>query len=53
VTRHFTSFQDAATEAGMSRIYAGQHTRLDHDAGVTLGSSVAHTVLDRMGAARF
>ena len=53
VSRHFTSFQDAATEAGMSRIYAGQHTRLDHDAGVTLGSSVAHTVLDRMGAARF
>ena len=45
VTRHFTSFQDAATEAGLSRIFAGQHTRLDHDAGLTLGSDVAKFVL--------
>ena len=47
MTRQFDSFQAAATEAGLSRIYAGQHTRLDHDAGVTLGSDVAHLVLNR------
>jgi membrane-associated phospholipid phosphatase len=53
VTRHFTSFQAAATEAGNSRIYAGQHTRLDHDAGVTLGSDVAHLVINRIASASY
>jgi hypothetical protein len=47
VTRHFDTFGAAATEAGLSRIYAGQHTRIDHDAGVTLGSNVAHLVVNR------
>ena len=28
VTRHFTSFSAAAEEAGLSRIYAGQHFRM-------------------------
>jgi membrane-associated phospholipid phosphatase len=46
VTRHFTSFQAAASEAGMSRIFAGQHTTIDHQAGLDLGSDVAHFVLD-------
>ena len=46
VSRHFGSFQSAALEAGLSRIFAGQHTRLDHEAGLTLGSQVAHLVLD-------
>jgi len=45
VSRRFATFQDAATEAGLSRIYAGQHTRLDHEAGLTLGSDVAKFVL--------
>lgn len=45
VTRSFDSFTAAAQEAGLSRIYAGQHTRLDHDAGVTLGNDVARFVL--------
>ncbi|HEU5374632.1 MAG TPA: vanadium-dependent haloperoxidase [Ktedonobacteraceae bacterium] len=45
VTRSFNSFAAAAEEAGLSRIYAGQHTRLDHVAGVELGSDVAHFVL--------
>jgi hypothetical protein len=45
-TRSFTSFSAAAEEAGLSRIYAGQHTRLDHVAGLTLGASVARFVLD-------
>jgi len=53
VTRHFPNVQAAATEAGLSRIYAGQHTRLDHDAGVTLGTSVGYLVLNRSSSATF
>jgi PAP2 superfamily protein len=45
VTRSFSSFNAAADEAGLSRIYAGQHTRLDHVAGQTLGRDVARFVL--------
>jgi len=41
VTRHFTRFSDAAEEAGLSRIYAGQHFRFDHIAGQQLGRQVA------------
>jgi len=45
VTRSFTSFSGAAQEAGLSRIYAGQHTRIDHEAGLALGRNVAGFVL--------
>jgi hypothetical protein len=45
VTRHFNSFSDAAVEAGLSRIYAGQHFRFDHEAGEHLGNQVAHFVM--------
>ena len=45
VTRSFTSFSDAAQEAGLSRIFAGVHTRLDHLAGLELGNNVAGFVL--------
>ena len=45
VTRSFTSFSDAAQEAGLSRIFAGVHTRLDHLAGLELGHNVAAFVL--------
>jgi hypothetical protein len=45
VTRAFTRFQDAAEEAGISRIYAGVHTRIDHDAGQRLGRAVARFAL--------
>jgi membrane-associated phospholipid phosphatase len=45
VTRSFTSFAVAAQEAGLSRIFSGQHTRLDHVAGVKLGRQVAAFVL--------
>ncbi len=45
VTRHFNSFSNAAVEAGLSRIYAGQHFRFDHEAGEHLGNAVAHAVL--------
>ena len=45
VTRSFGSFSAAAQEAGLSRIYSGQHTRLDHVAGLTLGHRIARFVL--------
>jgi len=47
VVRHFDSYQDAALEAGQSRIFAGVHTRLDHEAGLRLGQDVADYVLAR------
>ena len=47
VTRTFDSFQAAAHEAGLSRILAGQHTRIDVNAGNTLGRHVAEAVLDQ------
>jgi PAP2 superfamily len=46
VTRSFDNFHDAATEAGLSRIYAGIHTRLDHEAGLTLGDQLGRYTLD-------
>jgi membrane-associated phospholipid phosphatase len=48
VTRHFNSFTAAAEEAGLSRIYAGQHFRTDHNAGKLLGQQVAESVIDTM-----
>jgi membrane-associated phospholipid phosphatase len=50
ITRSFGSFQAAANEAGLSRIFAGQHTRLDHEAGQRLGVQVAESVLDRVAS---
>jgi membrane-associated phospholipid phosphatase len=46
VKRHFTSFSAAAQEAGLSRIYAGQHFRTDHIAGKRLGKNVAESITD-------
>jgi hypothetical protein len=43
--RKFATFQDVADEAGLSRIVAGVHTRLDHEAGRQLGHDVAAFVL--------
>lgn len=45
VTRSFGSFHEAATEAGLSRIYAGVHSRLDHRAGLALGNQVGRYAL--------
>jgi membrane-associated phospholipid phosphatase len=45
VTRAFDNFNAAASEAGLSRIYAGVHTRLDHQAGLTLGALVGRDSL--------
>ncbi len=43
--RTFDSYQAVMTEAGLSRIFAGVHTRLDHEAGLELGHDVAQFVL--------
>jgi len=48
VTRHFDSFSAAAEEAGLSRIFAGQHFRTDHLAGKRLGNQVAESVDKRV-----
>lgn len=45
VRRSFATFSAAAVEAGLSRIHAGQHTRVEHAAGVVLGQHVADYVL--------
>jgi hypothetical protein len=45
--RTFDSFQAAANEATLSRIFAGQHTRIDLNAGLVLGRQVAEVVLDQ------
>jgi membrane-associated phospholipid phosphatase len=47
-TRAFDRLSGIVTEAGLSRIYAGVHTRLDHDAGVTLGTRLAHATAHRL-----
>jgi hypothetical protein len=44
VERTFTSFSDAADEASLSRIYAGQHFRFDQVAGEQLGTQIADYV---------
>ena len=49
VVRTFGTYADVATEAGLSRIFAGQHTRLDHVAGLELGRDVAQLVLRETG----
>jgi len=49
VTRSFGSYSAVATEAGLSRIFAGQHTRVDHVAGLRLGHDVARFVLRQSG----
>jgi hypothetical protein len=46
-TRSYASFQAVADEAGLSRVAAGVHTRLDHESGQPLGRAVAQFVLDR------
>ena len=45
VVRSFQSFSQAADEAAVSRIYAGQHFRYDEDAGQALGDEVGDFVV--------
>jgi hypothetical protein len=44
--RSFTSFSQAAQEAGMSRIYGGIHFEFDNLSGQQLGQSVATNVVN-------
>jgi hypothetical protein len=53
VTRNFNGFQAAATEAGLSRIFGGVHTRIDHVAGLELGNDVGQFVLNQSGTSAF
>jgi hypothetical protein len=52
VVREFVSFTEAAQEASVSRIYNGNHTRVDQVAGENLGHDVAGFVLARELAPR-
>ncbi|HEU4651286.1 MAG TPA: PEPxxWA-CTERM sorting domain-containing protein [Croceibacterium sp.] len=45
ITREWASFEDAANDAAMSRLWGGIHYRFDNDAGLTMGRSVAQYVL--------
>lgn len=47
VTRSFTSFSEAAEEAGLSRIYGGIHTSYANAAGQAIGEKVADAVLSK------
>ncbi|NOT96865.1 MAG: phosphatase PAP2 family protein, partial [Nitrospira sp.] len=47
VQRSFTSFEQAAQEAGRSRIYGGIHFEFSNQDGLTSGKSLAQYVLDR------
>src|SRR5713101_6954989 len=49
VVANYTSYSDVATEAGLSRIYAGNHTRIAVDVGYTLGNNVAQFVISDLG----
>lgn len=46
--RCFPSYQAAAEEAGMSRIYGGIHYRFSNEDGLKLGANVAKHVLKRL-----
>lgn len=51
IRRRFPSFQSAAAEAGLSRIYGGIHTRSANRSGLQLGRNVANYVLQTRSAA--
>jgi PAP2 superfamily len=46
--RTFASYTDVSTEAGLSRIYAGQHTRIEIEVGAQLGQAVAQFALQHI-----
>ncbi|HEV2216142.1 MAG TPA: vanadium-dependent haloperoxidase [Candidatus Dormibacteraeota bacterium] len=53
IVRTFVGYAAIENEAGLSRIYAGQHTPLDDAAGRLLGSQVAQLVLRSSRSADF
>jgi hypothetical protein len=48
VVRSFPNFSEAAEEATLSRIFAGQHFRFDLTTGSRLGREVADSVIDNL-----
>lgn len=46
--RHFNSFQEAAAEASISRVYGGIHYRTSVDAGAAQGKKVAGLIIDKI-----
>ncbi|MDB5338653.1 MAG: Phosphoesterase, PA-phosphatase related protein [Planctomycetaceae bacterium] len=46
VTRSYTSFEQAASEAGMSRVYGGIHYLTSNLDGLAAGHAVGETVID-------
>ena len=44
----YTSFSDMAQQIGMSRVYAGIHTRHVCEAGRTQGQKIAQNILDKV-----
>jgi hypothetical protein len=52
VTRSFASFQAAADEAAISRLYGGIHYRMGIEVGVTQGQCVGQKVLERVQTRR-
>jgi hypothetical protein len=51
--RTFDTYEAVTTEAGLSRIFAGVHTRLDHESGLELGRDVAQFVLHESKSSHF
>jgi membrane-associated phospholipid phosphatase len=49
VVRHYDSFEQAAQEAGMSRIYGGIHFMFSNLEGLACGQQVGQWVLDHVG----
>jgi hypothetical protein len=49
VVATYTSYSDVATEVSLSRIYAGNHTRIDDEAGTELGDNVAQFAISDLG----
>lgn len=45
---HFNNFKEAATEAGMSRLYGGIHYRQSIEAGFTQGEKVADYISNKL-----
>jgi PAP2 superfamily len=46
--RRFGSFDEAAEEAAMSRLYAGIHYRFDNDNGLAQGRCIGQVIVDRI-----
>jgi PAP2 superfamily len=51
--RRFGSFEEAAEEAAMSRLYAGIHYPFDNDQGLAQGRCVGQVIVDRILFTRY